>query len=310
MRIFIFNMVMTLPQFPYFKPLDLEDRQFIHGLLWNYQSEMSEITFTNLFIWRAHYGFQWSVYKDWFFLICTEIEGGLYAFPPIGPPSRKEAAVTLLEWLRDENRIENPRIDRADKRLCSEFNDTQNHANEPLRDHFDYVYRREDLVRLAGSRYRSKRNHINQFLRFYTYVYEPLEDKHIDDCLVLQEKWCKMNRCKEDLDLLGEHEAIREVLTHHNALQVCGAVILVDGRVGAFTLGEKLNDDTAVIHIEKADPEIPGLYPLINQQFCENRWQDITYINREQDLGIPGLREAKLSYYPDHFVEKFRIKLL
>ncbi len=310
MRIFIFNMVMPLPQFPFFKPLDLEDRRFIHGLLWNYQSEMSEITFTNLFIWRAHYGFQWSVYKDWFFLICTETEGGLYAFPPIGPPSRKEAAVTLLEWLCDENKIENPRIDRADKRLCSELSDTRNHANEPLRDHFDYVYRREELVRLVGSRYRSKRNHINQFLRFYTYVYEPLEDKHIDDCLVLQEKWCKMNRCKEDLDLLGEHEAIREVLTHHNTLQVCGAVILVDGRVGAFTLGEKLNDDTAVIHIEKADPEIPGLYPLINQQFCENRWQDVTYINREQDLGLPGLREAKLSYYPDHLVEKFRIKSL
>ncbi len=75
--------------------------------------------------------------------------------------------------------------------------DIQNLVIEPLRDHFDYVYRREDLVRLAGSKYRSKRNHINQFLRFYTYVYEPLEDKHIDDCLVLQEKWCKMNRCKE-----------------------------------------------------------------------------------------------------------------
>lgn len=310
MRIFIFNMVMPHPQFPYFKPLDLEDRQFIHGLLWNYQSQMSEITFTNLFIWRAHYGFQWSIFKDWLLLICTEAEGGLYAFPPIGPPSRKEAAVSLLEWLRDENKIKNPRIDRADKRLSSELGKAQNLAVEPLRDHFDYVYRREDLVRLSGSRYRSKRNHINQFLRFYTYIYEPLEDKHIDDCLVLQEKWCKMNRCKEDLDLLGEHEAIREVLTHHNKLQVCGAVILVDGRVEAFTLGEKLNGDTAVIHIEKADPEIPGLYPLINQQFCENRWQDVTYINREQDLGLPGLREAKLSYYPEHFVEKFRIKIL
>lgn len=233
----------------------------------------------------------------------------MYAFEPIGPPLRKEAAISLLEWLRNENKIEDPHIERADERLLSELGDMQNLDIEPLRDQFDYVYRREDLVRLVGSKYRSKRNHINQFLRFYTYVYEPLEDRHVNDCLVLQEKWCKMNRCKEDLDLFGEHEAIREVLTHHNTLQVCGAVILIEGRVGAFTLGEKLNDNTAVIHIEKADPEIPGLYPLINQQFCENSWQDVTYINREQDLGLPGLHKAKLSYYPDRFVEKFRIKM-
>jgi hypothetical protein len=77
----------------------------------------------------------------------------------------------------------------------------------------------------------------------------------------------------------------------------------------AFTIGQMLNDDTAVVHIEKADPEIPGLYPVINQQFCENKWNHARFINREQDLGMSGLREAKLSYYPDHLVKKFRITL-
>jgi hypothetical protein len=187
---------------------------------------------------------------------------------------------------------------------------TQHFTVEPLHDHFDYVYRREDLVRLTGGKYRSKRNHINQLLRFYKAVYEPLQEKHISDCLTLQEKWCQMNRCEDDLDLLGEDEAIQEILTHYNTLQVQGAVIIIEGRVGAFTIGEQLNSDTAVIHIEKADPEIPGLYSFINQQFCENRWGDVLYINREQDLGIPGLREAKLSYYPDHLVEKYRITMM
>ena len=300
---------MAQAQFPDFKPIELTDRDVIHEILRDYKPAVSEMTFTNLFIWRAHYGFQWSFYKDWLLIISKENTNGACALQPMGPPSRKEPVGAVLDWLREVMGVEDARIERADERLVSELQGVENLIIEPIRDHFDYVYRREDLVRLAGSKYRSKRNHINQFLRFYTYTYEPLEDRHIDDCLALQGRWCHMNRCKDDLDLLGEDEAIREILEHCDVLDVHGAVIVVDGRVEAFSLGERLNDDTAVIHIEKADPQISGLYPLINQQFCENRWQDVVYINREQDIGIPGLREAKLSYNPDHLVEKFRIRL-
>jgi uncharacterized protein len=303
-------MVMSLPQFPDFRPLQLEDREPMHDMLWNYTPGISEMTFTNLFIWRGHYGFQWAIYKDWLLVIAREGVNGTYAFQPIGPSSRKEAVLVLLEWLRDERKIENPRIERADEKCIVELTGIQNLAIESMRDHFDYVYRRDDLVKLAGSKYRSKRNHINQLLRFYTFEYDLLQEKHIDDCLSLQEKWCQMNRCEDDLDLLSEDGAIREILTHYNDLQVQGAVIVIGGRVGAFTAGERLNNDTVVIHIEKADPDIPGLYPLINQEFCKNISDDAIFINREQDLGIDGLRKAKLSYYPDHFVEKYRITMI
>lgn len=302
-------MIMSLPKFPDFKPLGLDDREFINDILRGYGPGMSEMTFTNLFIWRGHYGFEWTVYKNWLLIVCREDANGSYAFQPVGPSSRKEAVIVLLEWLRSERNIENPRIERADERCVAELNDMASLVIEPLRDHFDYVYCREDLVQLAGSKYRSKRNHINQLLRFYTFEYETMQEKHINDCLTLQEKWCRMNRCEDDLDLLSEDEAVREILTQYNVLNVQGAVILIEGIVKAFTVGERLNNDTIVIHIEKADPDIPGLYPLINQQFCKNMRDDTTYINREQDLGIDGLRKAKLSYYPDHFVEKYRIKM-
>ena len=302
-------MCMSLPKFPDFKALELGDRAFIHDMLFRYVGGTSEMTFTNLFIWRGHYGFQWTVYKDWLLIILREGVNGAYALQPVGPSSRKEAATVLLEWLRDERNIDNPRIERADERCAAELGGMENLIIEPLRDHFDYVYCREDLVELAGSKYRSKRNHINQLLRFYTFEYESLQEKHIDDCLALQEKWCQMNRCEDDLDLLSEDEAIREILTQHSVLKVQGAVIVIGGRVGAFTVGERLNNDTVVIHIEKADPDIPGLYPLVNQQFCKNMPDDTTFINREQDLGIDGLRKAKLSYYPDHLVEKYRIRM-
>ena len=118
-----------------------------------------------------------------------------------------------------------------------------------------------------------------------------------------------MRRCEEDLNLLGEWDAIREGLTNFTALGMTGGVILVDGKVEAFALGEQLNEQTAVVHIEKANTEIRGLYAAINQQFCEHQWQGVPFVNREQDLGEAGLREAKLSYNPDHLVEKYRICL-
>jgi hypothetical protein len=88
-------------------------------------------------------------------------------------------------------------------------------------------------------------------------------------------------------------------------LNVFGGAIYVDGCLEAFALGEKLNENTAVVHFEKANPEIRGLYQLINQWFCKNVLQGFTYVNREQDLGSEGLRRAKISYRPHHMVEKF-----
>jgi hypothetical protein len=112
------------------------------------------------------------------------------------------------------------------------------------------------------------------------------------------------------MNLLGEWAAIKEALANYAGLDVKGAAVLIDGRVEAFTFGELLNASTAVVHIEKANPDIPGLYAAINQKYCEFYWEGVDFINREQDLGEEGLRKAKLSYHPDHLVEKYTISLL
>jgi hypothetical protein len=108
---------------------------------------------------------------------------------------------------------------------------------------------------------------------------------------------------------MGEWEAIVKVLANYQALSLQGGVILIDDRVQAFSCGERLNERTAVIHLEKADPELRGLYAVINREFTQQAWAGTTFINREQDLGEAGLRKAKLSYHPHHLVEKFRIRL-
>lgn len=297
------------PEFPDFKQIEITDRQILRDILWSYQPETSELTFTNLFIWHAHYQSRWSMYKDWLIILCTDTAGKLYFLPPAGPPSRHEIALMLLQFLREEKNVPDPSIERADKRLAAELADIREVSIEPVREHFDYVYASGDLVRLEGRKYHAKKNHVNKFRHSSAFTYAPMDETHIQSCLEMQDKWCACNKCTEDMNLMGEWEAVRDLLNHFHDLNVRGGVILIDGRVEAFTLGELLNKQTAVVHIEKANTEISGLYAMINQQFCEHAWNGVRYINREQDLGDDGLRQAKLSYHPDHLVEKYRIKL-
>ena len=297
------------PKFPDFQPIKLEDRAIFNEFLSRYQPENSELTFTNLFIWRSHFGTEWCIYRNWLLIICTSNPRSTYALPPIGPPSRLWAIRALFKWLGEENRARVPRIERADERLVSEVQDMPEILIEPTRDHFDYVYRSEDLIKLTGKPYMVKRQQTNKFRNTYNFKYAPLDDSHIDRCLELSALWCERKRCDEDQDLLDEGEAIIEALTHYYELGLRGGVIMVNGSLEAFAIGEMLNEKTAVVHLEKANYEIPGIYSMINQQFSENQWKSVPFVNREQDLGVQGLRQAKLSYHPIKLTEKFRIRM-
>ena len=297
------------PVFPGFKPLTLEDREIFRTILWDYQPETSELTFTNLFMWRSHFGYQWSLDQDRLLVVGAAAGGEAWALPPVGPPPRADLCRQVLGWLRDEFGVADPAIERADPRLAAELAGQPEFVVEPIRDHFDYVYRSQDLIRLPGGPYNAKRNHINSLARSGHYRYEPLGAEHLAACLELSGRWCDIKRCDQDLSLMGEWAAINAALADFQALGLQGGVILVNDRVEAFTCGELLNAATAVIHLEKANPEMRGLYAAINQQFCQQAWAGAPFINREQDLGEAGLRTAKMSYHPHHLVEKFRIRL-
>ena len=296
------------PSFPEFKPIELEDRNVIHEILRAYQPQTSELTFTNLFIWRAHYHLQWSMHRDWLILVARDHAGVFFAFPPVGPPTRAGVARDVLDWLKNEKQQPSPGIERVDESLAAELEGTDNLVIEPVRDQFDYVYRTEDLIHLAGRKYHSRKNQLNKFLRTYSFTYEPMNEQHLMECRNLSDRWCELRRCCEDLNLSGEWDAVRESLLHFGDLKLRGGVIRIDDTVQAFSVGELLNAETIVVHIEKANPELPGLYTAINQQVCEHGWKDIPFVNREQDLGEEGLRKAKLSYHPHHLVKKFRVR--
>jgi hypothetical protein len=171
----------------------------------------------------------------------------------------------------------------------------------------DYIYLTEDLIKLEGRKYHRKRNHIKQFKEKYSYQYIPLTSEWISECLRLETEWCDLRHCEAIPGLLNESIAIKEAFTHFEELGLKGGAILINGKVEAFTLGDPLNPETVVIHIEKANPAYEGLYSLINQAFLENEWSGYTYVNREQDLGEEGLRKAKESYFPNHMINKYTI---
>jgi len=297
------------PAFPEFRPIDVGDREAFGRFLWPYQPQSSELTFTNLFIWRSVYAWRWSVDGDRLILLSSAAGEEPFFLAPVGPPSRSGLVLKLLRWLRDERSVAQPRIERADPRLVAEVAGESAIRVEPAREHFDYVYRTEDLISLRGSRYHAKRNHISRLESAAVPEFVPIDASILGLCREFQDRWCEQRRCAEDLNLLGEWEAVKEALANYGRLGVRGAAVLIGGAVEAFTFGELLNAQTAVVHIEKANPEIPGLYAAINQRYCRDHWSAVPFINREQDLGRAGLRKAKLSYHPHHLVEKHRLTL-
>ena len=219
------------PVFPRFKPLALADREIIRPILWDFQPETSELTFTNLFIWQSHYGYRWSRDRDRLIVVGAVPGGQAWALPPVGPGPRADLCRQVLGWLKDECGLADPAIERADPRLAAELAGHPDFLVEPLRNHFDYVYRTGDLINLAGGNYQAQRNHINSLARSHPFRYEPLREEHLSACLYLCARWCQVKRCECDLSLLGEWEAVTAALANYQALQLQGGVILIHDQV-------------------------------------------------------------------------------
>jgi len=288
-----------------FKLIEIQDKPLFDEFLRKDPPRISELTFTNLFIWRHHHQPTWLEWDDCILIIFHPQKGSTYGLYPFGPGDKKGA----LDVLSREIAKQTPEVRIC--RVAEEF--VKNHVDPakydvlPDRDNSDYIYLAKDLISLSGNKYHRKKNHLNQFVKNFSYEYHPLNVELVRRVLGMQESWCQIRECVEKPDLLAEDFAVHEALTHFEELGYRGGALLINSVVEAFALGEPLNEDTAVIHIEKANPDIPGLYAAINQLFCLNAWSEVTYINREQDLGVEGLRKAKESYHPHHMVNKYTV---
>jgi hypothetical protein len=296
-----------VPEFPQLKDLTLEDKPLCDQLFNQFPPQISEFTFTNLFIWRQAYQIKISRLQN-FLCLLSEQEGSSFFFPPIGEGDVIECYQSLLQYLRGKGIP--PKIVRVPEAVVAQIDWKISGMKAQLdRNQSDYVYLTQDLTELKGRKYHRKRNHIKQFQEKYSYQYIPLTPEWIPQCLQLEVEWCDLRHCDASPGLLNESFTIKEGFSHFEELGVRGGAILINGKVEAFTLGDPLNPETVVIHIEKANPAYEGLYPMINQAFLEHQWSGYLYVNREQDLGEEGLRKAKESYFPHHMVNKYIVTL-
>ena len=175
------------------------------------------------------------------------------------------------------------------------------------RDNFDYLHVKEEMALLSGKDYHKKKNRVNYFLVRHRYELELYDSRHLDGALALLEEWRRVRLEMGPSSVQGEVEGAAEALRLHRELGLSGVVLLVEGRVKGFALGERLNGSTAVCHFEKGDLFMEGLYQLLDREFSRLLFTDCRYLNREQDLGELSLRQAKLSYRPIELVKKYRV---
>lgn len=289
-----------------FKRAELEDKDIISHYFAHHTSRSCERTFANVYLWSRQYPVKWAIVENTLVFKSEDEEHLAFAYPA-GESADVHRAI---EWLM---------------RYCSErnapfqmYNLTQEHFAqleewypgrfqiEYDRDSADYVYEAEKLATLSGKKLHGKRNHINKFKTLYEgrWSYEKLTEENAEECFQMALKWREENGCEDDPEKRGEICVTMNALRLFRELELSGGVLKIDGKVVAFTIGEPVCSDTFVVHIEKAFADVEGAYPMINQQFVMHECRDYLYVNREEDTGAEGLRQAKMSYRPVFMVEK------
>jgi hypothetical protein len=287
---------MTLPVFPQFKTLELGDRDALLPYFLRWPLEISESTFGNHFIWRRFDHPRFTLIRGNLCFCFAPPDEPVYFLQPLGDREIPETLTTCLSVA--------PRLSRIPRTFAERY--CEGFRCAPDENDFDYVYRTSDLIDLKGKKYDGKRNRIRKFEKSQPWEYVRLGPADLPSCQALFEDWL-VDKGGTGGEMDAQKGAIQEALLHFRVLGMTGGAIIVEGRIAAFSLGERLNADTAVVHIEIVSPRYEGLAQLINREFVRHEWAECRYINREQDLGVPGLRKAKLSYHPHHRVEKYHI---
>lgn len=286
-----------IPRFPASRPLAFGDKPRLDALFVDLQPRVSELTFANLYLFREAHAYRLTLVGDSPVVLGRGYGGVEYFLPPLGG----DVAGALLMLLDGGMTLYG-----ADGSFVARYLTGEGMIVEEDRDAFDYLHLRQEMAELPGNRFHKKKNRINYFAARHSFNVEVYGARHREGCLALLDEWRRVRDGIDSLSLDLETKAAAEALMLSDRLGLEGVVVSVEGRVAAFALGERLSLDTAVCHFEKSDPFMEGVSQLVDREFNRLLFADCTYINREQDLGEPGLRAAKLSYHPVELVKKYR----
>ncbi|MDR1573686.1 MAG: phosphatidylglycerol lysyltransferase domain-containing protein [Clostridiales Family XIII bacterium] len=300
-----------------------ESRPLLEEYLGSFEYRASGMSFTSLYMWRNINKFSWKVIGDYLCIAAVdnlEIKMDVpFMFPPLTRTGAYEPE-GLAKTICDAKRIFEEK-GCAFKIMLAPFHITDYLEEafpgrlriEADRANFDYVYNTQDLIELKGREYHAKKNHLNYFLNNYKYEYTGLSSAMADEAMDFIRRFNERKNPADEHEkelLLMEERAMRDVFHNLELVGYLTGAIRIDGAIEALSIGGRLGKRTVTVHAEKANTAFRGLYQAINNEFCKHVAKDVKRINREEDMGIPGLRKAKLSYKPAMLVEKYTVTFI
>ena len=288
-----------------FKRLSLEDKEEYDKYYQTGTEKSSDTSFINLWAWDNKYQTEIAFAENLCWLRFRKDDDYIYG-PPLGNHKSVDWQKTFAQYLPKQVMFKSVTEELA-KALQKVFGKNLEITED--RDNWEYLYNIADLVSLSGEKYRNQRKLSNQFLQNNNFKLEPIEEKNIEKVKKFQQIWLKQNK-ENSIGLEQENKAILEVLTNWTEFKdkIFGYALLVDDNIVGYTIGEKQDGEHIIIHFEKALYDVRGAYPALNKLTLEN-FTDYKYVNREQDLGLAGLRRAKEEYNPFGFVKKYQLFL-
>ncbi len=288
-----------------FKPVSLSDRDFFARHYELYPQVHSDNSFANMMCWNPYAHYRFANVEDCIILSST-IDGMTRFRPPIGPHNPDLLADLLKLAAKSEEECPLAILDPENKVWISDLYPQLKLDLE--RKYFDYVYLASDLAELPGKKYLTIRHQLNKFQRTCSPLVETITEDNIEEIRDFLDLWCDWKDCDSDPMLAYEKDAVSFAISHLSELKLSGLAIRANEKIGAISIFEGLNKDTALVHFEKGLPDCKGIYRAVNAETAKILARQYTYINRESDLGVEGIREAKMRYHPHHMVEVYLVK--
>lgn len=290
-----------------FRDIRISDKDRVTAALNASRFMGCEYSFSNNMAWKRLGESRIAFYKDFYICCSFRSEDGIPCFfLPSGQGDYREVISEMKKYAEALGKplkiagITEQSLPMFHEFFRGEYDCTTNEGD------WDYIYNADDLIELSGRKYHGKRNHLARFAELGA-EFSLMTEKDFDDCITFSAVEYNSRAARQDHSFVAEQYAINTYFTYFRELGLRGGVIRIDGKVAAFTIGDRLNSDTFCVHIEKADTRFKGIYAGINNCFAKEAAKGYKYVNREEDLGLEGLRKAKLSYYPAFLLKKYAV---
>ena len=285
-----------------FLPITIDDKEIFDEFFINNDSISCANDFSTIFCWNVEGNVRYTIVDDDVLIVYNIYEGKKAYYFPIS--KSKQNIRPYVEMILDCENYNCHFIAQLEQNALNQISDIEGYELIDDRDFSDYIYLSKDLQDLKGKKYHSKRNHLNKFRKSYSYTFREYEKSDYQKCMDLYDLWLERSGSSPT----SEKTAIELALKNYQALKLKCGVIEIDGEIKAFSINSLLpNKRAGNVLFEKADVNYDGIFAAINNFSVKMFFKDIEYINRQEDMGIPGLRKAKLSYHPAFILNKYRL---